>query len=99
MVDGILTEGGAGRPADHAQAGRRAAGSRALRCARCGGPLPADGGDADDCPACSTRQPEAPSTWVLLRLWRFAPCGSGRQTWKLPLSFISAIRGVYKLHS
>lgn len=36
MVDGILTEGGAGRPADHAQTGRRAAGSRALRCARCG---------------------------------------------------------------
>ena len=23
-------------------------------CPRCGGPLPADGSDADDCPACST---------------------------------------------
>ncbi|RYY77527.1 MAG: ABC transporter ATP-binding protein, partial [Comamonadaceae bacterium] len=44
----------------------------ATPCPRCGAPLPHDGVDAEDCPACSTKQPPAPSTWVLLRLWRFA---------------------------
>ncbi len=41
-------------------------------CPRCGGPLPLEGSDAEDCPACSSRQSAPPSTWVLLRLWRFA---------------------------
>ena len=44
----------------------------ATSCPRCGAPLPAGGEDAEDCPACATRQPAPPSTWVLLRLWRFA---------------------------
>ncbi len=37
-------------------------------CPSCQAPLPAD---SDDCPACD-REQQPPSTWVLLRLWRFA---------------------------
>ncbi|MBS0467772.1 MAG: ABC transporter, partial [Proteobacteria bacterium] len=39
------------------------------RCPVCGTPLPPD---SDECPACARQQPATTSTWVLLRLWRFA---------------------------
>ncbi|MEO5660908.1 MAG: ABC transporter, partial [Polaromonas sp.] len=38
-------------------------------CPECGLPLPPD---SDQCPACAPPVPSPPSTWVLLRLWRFA---------------------------
>jgi ATP-binding cassette subfamily B protein len=41
-------------------------------CPRCGAALPPEGLDAEDCLACHSRQTAPPSTWVLLRLWRFA---------------------------
>ncbi|MGD9773031.1 ABC transporter ATP-binding protein [Diaphorobacter sp.] len=39
------------------------------RCAACGTPLPPD---SDECTACARQQAPQTSTWVLLRLWRFA---------------------------
>jgi len=39
------------------------------RCERCHGVLPPDD---DECPACDREVEAPPSTWVLLRLWRFA---------------------------
>ncbi|AVO48696.1 ABC transporter [Melaminivora suipulveris] len=41
----------------------------APRCPACHTPLPPG---ADECPTCARQQPPAASTWVLLRLWRFA---------------------------
>ncbi|WP_370681043.1 ABC transporter ATP-binding protein [Comamonas sp. GB3 AK4-5] len=38
-------------------------------CEVCSTPLPPD---SDECPACARQQAPQPSTWVLLRLWRFA---------------------------
>ena len=38
-------------------------------CPTCHAPLPLD---TDECPACARAQPPQTSTWVLLRLWRFA---------------------------
>ncbi len=38
-------------------------------CPSCKAPLPPD---SDECSVCSREQREIPSTWVLLRLWRFA---------------------------
>ena len=38
-------------------------------CPTCHTPLPPD---TDECPACARAQPPQTSTWVLLRLWRFA---------------------------
>lgn len=38
-------------------------------CPTCGGPLAADG---DECPTCVREVHTPPSTWTLLRLWRFA---------------------------
>ncbi|MFM9914399.1 MAG: ABC transporter ATP-binding protein [Rhizobacter sp.] len=38
-------------------------------CPSCKAPLPPD---SDDCPVCSREVQAVPSTWVLLRLWRFA---------------------------
>ena len=38
-------------------------------CARCGAPLDADD---DECPNCARELATPPSTWTLLRLWRFA---------------------------
>ncbi len=38
-------------------------------CPSCKAPLPPD---SDECSVCSREQHEVPSTWVLLRLWRFA---------------------------
>lgn len=39
------------------------------RCAVCGTPLPPD---SEECTACARQQAPQTSTWVLLRLWRFA---------------------------
>ncbi len=39
------------------------------RCPTCKAQLPPD---ADECPVCHREQQAPPSTWVLLRLWRFA---------------------------
>lgn len=39
------------------------------RCPVCQTPLPQD---AEECPACARQQAPQTSTWVLLRLWRFA---------------------------
>ena len=41
----------------------------AQRCPSCRAPLPAD---SETCPACHREIEAPPSTWVLLRLWRFA---------------------------
>jgi len=38
-------------------------------CPTCWVPLPPD---QDECPACSSENLTPPSTWTLLRLWRFA---------------------------
>jgi len=38
-------------------------------CPSCKAPLPID---SDECPACHRELNQPPSTWVLLRLWRFA---------------------------
>ncbi len=38
-------------------------------CPLCHAPLPPD---TEECPACARAQPPQTSTWVLLRLWRFA---------------------------
>ncbi|MDI9856004.1 ABC transporter transmembrane domain-containing protein [Comamonas sp. 17RB] len=40
-----------------------------ILCETCGTPLPPD---SDECPACARQQAPQTSTWVLLRLWRFA---------------------------
>ncbi|HYR24896.1 MAG TPA: ABC transporter, partial [Aquabacterium sp.] len=39
------------------------------QCPTCKAPLPPD---SDECPVCSRELQTPPSTWVLLRLWRFA---------------------------
>ncbi len=44
-------------------------------CATCKAPLPPD---SDECPQCSRELDSPPSTWVLLRLWRFAQPYRGR---------------------
>ena len=41
----------------------------ATRCPTCNTPLPPD---TEECPACARQQAPQTSTWVLLRLWRFA---------------------------
>lgn len=45
------------------------------RCPSCRAPLPPD---SDECPICTRELTEPPSTWVLLRLWRFAKPYQGR---------------------
>ena len=40
-----------------------------IACPVCHSPLPPD---TEECPACARAQPPKTSTWVLLRLWRFA---------------------------
>ena len=54
--------GGSGRRAD-------AAVDEVALCPDCDLPLPPD---TDECPACGRAENKPPSTWVLLRLWRFA---------------------------
>jgi ATP-binding cassette, subfamily B, bacterial len=44
-------------------------------CPSCRAPLPAD---SDECPVCTRELNTPPSTWVLLRLWRFARPYQGR---------------------
>ena len=48
-------------------------------CPRCGAALPPEGLDDEDCQACQSRETVNPSSWVLLRLWRFA------RPYRLPL--------------
>jgi ATP-binding cassette subfamily B protein len=43
--------------------------SSGAACPVCHTPLPAD---QEDCPSCAAAAENAPSTWILLRLWRFA---------------------------
>lgn len=50
-------------------AGNTAAEDDEPACPTCHTPLPPD---TDECPACARAQPPQTSTWVLLRLWRFA---------------------------
>lgn len=45
------------------------AGDEVALCPTCKAPLPPD---SDECPACARELQTPPSTWVLLRLWRFA---------------------------
>lgn len=57
-----------------AQAGNQAGGEALLPdetalCPECDLPLPPD---SEECPACARELHTPPSTWVLLRLWRFA---------------------------
>lgn len=47
----------------------QAASTAQLRCERCGAIVP---DDAEECPRCEAETASAPSTWTLLRLWRFA---------------------------
>ena len=54
--------------ADHKSADAEAEGELPL-CPECDLPLPPD---SDECPACARELHTPPSTWVLLRLWRFA---------------------------
>lgn len=51
------------------QSGHTAEGEDPTRCPSCHAPLP---DDSDECALCSRELTEAPSTWVLLRLGRFA---------------------------
>ncbi len=44
-------------------------------CPTCWVPLPPD---QDECPACSSENLKPPSTWTLLRLWRFAKSYKGQ---------------------
>jgi ATP-binding cassette subfamily B protein len=50
-------------------AGEAPEGDDPTRCPTCRAPLPPD---TDECPMCTREHTEPPSTWVLLRLWRFA---------------------------
>ena len=58
-----------GRANAEALAGRRASAPERAVCAACGAPLPPG---SDECPRCSGEASAPPSTWTLLRLWRFA---------------------------
>jgi ATP-binding cassette subfamily B protein len=49
--------------------GQAAEGEDPTRCPSCHAPLPPD---SDECPICTRELNTPPSTWVLLRLWRFA---------------------------
>ncbi len=54
----------------------QAPGAAVRHCATCDAPLPLD---ADACPACAVDEEDRPpSTWTLLRLWRFARPYRGR---------------------
>ena len=50
-------------------AGAQSAVPEEARCPVCNAELPPD---SEECPACARAQAPQPSTWVLLRLWRFA---------------------------
>jgi ATP-binding cassette, subfamily B, bacterial len=60
----------------HARAiGAAPEGDDPTRCPTCRAALPPD---SDECPLCTRELTEPPSTWVLLRLWRFARPYQGR---------------------
>nr|WP_246498723.1 ABC transporter ATP-binding protein [Ideonella paludis] len=63
------------------QSGHTAEGDDPTRCPSCHAPLP---DDSDDCALCSRELTEAPSTWVLLRLGRFAK----PYKWQLIFGFV-----------
>ncbi|WP_414676481.1 ABC transporter ATP-binding protein [Methylibium sp.] len=55
------------------QASGTAPADEAELCPVCQAPLPASSQNgSDECPACAAEASTPPSTWVLLRLWRFA---------------------------
>jgi ATP-binding cassette subfamily B protein len=56
-------------PAVPAAAGEAGAAEALALCPECDAPLPEG---SDECPACAREIHTPPSTWVLLRLWRFA---------------------------
>ena len=56
------------RSFEHLRSGAHEAPSAAL-CPNCHHVLPSD---SDECPVCTRESHSPPSTWVLLRLWRFA---------------------------
>jgi ATP-binding cassette subfamily B protein len=55
--------------------GAAVAGDDGTRCPSCRNPLPED---SEECPICTRELNTPPSTWVLLRLWRFARPYQGR---------------------
>ena len=63
------------------QSGQAAAGDDPTRCPSCQAPLP---DDSDECALCSRELTEVPSTWVLLRLGRFAK----PYKWQLIFGFV-----------
>ena len=62
-----LQQGRRAAPGESADPGTRA--DELALCPSCKAPLPPD---SEDCPVCSREVQAVPSTWVLLRLWRFA---------------------------
>ncbi|WP_396270567.1 ABC transporter ATP-binding protein [Ideonella sp.] len=63
------------------QSGQTAEGEDPTRCPSCHAPLP---DDSDECALCSRELTEVPSTWVLLRLGRFAK----PYKWQLIFGFV-----------
>lgn len=60
-------------------------------CPTCGAPLPPE---AEACPLCARETEEPPSTWVLLRLWRFARPYRGRLFAAFLLTLASTAAGL-----
>ncbi|MFM8345995.1 MAG: ABC transporter, partial [Betaproteobacteria bacterium] len=58
----------------------------AARCPSCNAPLPED---SEDCEVCNRELLQPPSTWVLLRLWRFAKPYQGQLALGLLLTLLS----------
>ena len=58
----------------------------AARCPSCNAPLPPD---SEDCEICNRELLQPPSTWVLLRLWRFARRYQGQLGLGLLLTLLS----------
>ena len=58
----------------------------AARCPSCNAPLP---DDSEDCEVCNRELLQPPSTWVLLRLWRFAKPYQGQLALGLLLTLLS----------
>jgi ATP-binding cassette, subfamily B, bacterial len=66
--------------------GVAAEGDDPTRCPSCRAPLP---DDSDECPICTRELNTPPSTWVLLRLWRFAKPYQGQLLAGFILTLIS----------
>jgi ATP-binding cassette, subfamily B, bacterial len=58
----------------------------AARCPSCNAPLPED---SEDCEICNRELLQPPSTWVLLRLWRFAKPYQGQLALGMLLTVLS----------